>query len=103
MLSSFHLSGHNDAHIETQALTTYKNNVLMLRQLVLKASMNEWKLIINKALQDSRGIEGRRRKTKPLGKREAGRKAENDRSVGLPSIAGREMLAQESINWFPIF
>lgn len=34
---------------ETQALTTCKNNVLMLSQLVLKASMNEWKLIINKA------------------------------------------------------
>lgn len=42
-------------------------------------------------------------KTKPLGKREADRKAESDRSVGLSSITGREMLAQESINWFPIF
>lgn len=89
--------------IETQALTTCKNNVLMLRWLFLKASMNEWKLIINKAFQDSCGNEGRRKKAKPLGRREAARKAQNYRSVGLSSTTGREMLAQESINWFPIF
>lgn len=39
----------------------------------------------------------------PLGKKKATRKAENYRSVGLSSITGKELLAQESINWIPIF
>lgn len=41
--------------------------------------------------------------SRALGKKKATRKAENYRSVGLSSITGKELLAQESINWIPIF